>query len=1130
MATSEQTAVFISYAHRDASELALRLQKDLNASGCETWLDVQRIGGGASWTADIEHAIDAASVVVALLTAGSYVSDICRAEQLRSLRKGKRVIPVLAQPGADVPLHLETKNYRQLSLPNGYDTQFALLLADIRGDGGVIAPQAKFRSTYVTAPPLPRNYVERRGALAALRDAVLVDDPGPSVPITALRGMGGVGKTILAQALCCDEAVQQAFPDGIVWTTVGKEPAYPLVTRMQELRRALGDEPAANESELQCIDRYRTILKDKAVLVIVDDVWRSEDVEPFIADAMRSRLLFTTRDSSIAAATGAKEHEARLLTVDESRALLARWAGATVETLPPAASDVIAECEHLPLALSMVGAMLRGKPPAYWGQVLKRLQHADLEKIQAQFPGYSHANLLHVIGVSVDALDDVTRERYFALAVLLEDMTIVPVVQRTLWNADEGDSLETAERLVGLSLASRDGDSQGIRLHDLQLDYVRAKYSDRDALTLIRSAVRMSWHAFALDPLQFASQVVGRLLVHRDRPAIGAFVDHVARAAVCPWLRPLVPALRPAGMPLVQTLEGHVRAVTGVALTADGLRIVSASWDKTVKVWDVNTGRLLRTIQGEDEFAAVAVTPDGQLIVSASWDGTVKVSGLATGELLRTLKGHEDIVADVTVTPDGQRVVSASNDRTLKVWQLDSGRLLRTLKGHADKVTGVAVTTDGAWIVSTSRDNTVKVWDVDTGALIRTIEGHASKVNGIATAPDQRALTASRDKTVKVWDLKTSALVRTLEGHTNSVYAVAVSGDGRRALSAGQDGEVKVWDLAKGEVIGTFQTPNAGRDVAISTDGRRAVSASGSNLNVWDLETGQAPADSETPIGWGLSDIVVTPDRHHAVCAADYALKIVDIESAQPLRTLQTTQLSITCAAVSTDGRWVASGSWENSVKLWDLESGELVHELKGHTGWVTDVAFTPDCLRIVSADRDGTVRVWTVEHGEAAHVLESRHNSIESIAIAHDGKTVVAGSHRGVIVWDLESGKQLHSRTDYFDTVAAVAIAPDGLTLVAASGQTLKAWEFETGKLLRTFQKSGATCSGLAFSPDGTRLASVFDDKTMRLWDARSGQIEATFTCDFDAKCCAFVDDRRILLGDHPGHLHVLSLANLHL
>src|SRR5205823_12646216 len=180
-----------------------------------------------------------------------------------------------------------------------------------------------------------------------------------SIALTALRGMGGIGKTILAQAISHDEVVQQAFPDGVIWTTIGKESAHDLITRMQEVRRGLGDEPGEKESDLQCINRYRTVMRDKAALVIVDDVWRSEDIEPCLAESLRSRLLFTTRDGSIAAAVGAEEHTAELLTLEQSRALLARWAGRRLDHLPAEAGDLIRECGRLPLALSMIGAMLR---------------------------------------------------------------------------------------------------------------------------------------------------------------------------------------------------------------------------------------------------------------------------------------------------------------------------------------------------------------------------------------------------------------------------------------------------------------------------------------------------------------------------------------------------------------------------------------------------------------------------------------------------------------------------------------------------------------------------------------------------------------------------------------------------
>jgi hypothetical protein len=577
--------------------------------------------GGASWTEEIERGIDESQVVLALLTRGSYVSDICRAEQLRSLRKGKKVIPLLARPDADRPLHLETKNYRDFTRREDYGARFHELLQDMQTGKDTVVLKEHYRQTrYDTVPPLPRNYVERPEALVNLRNALITEDAGPSIALTALLGMGGIGKTILAQALSRDEVVQQAFPDGIVWTTVGKEAAHDLVSRMQEVRRALGDEPGVNEGELHCINRYRNLLREKAALVIVDDVWQTKDVEPFLAESPRSRLLFTTRDASIATAVGAEEHEANLLTEPQSRALLARWSGYQVDHLPAEALDLIQECGRLPLALSMTGAMLRGKPMAYWGQVLRLLRTADLARIKAQFPNYPHTDLLRAIQVSVDALDAQTRLRYLKLAVLLEDMAARPAVQQGLWGVNEGEALATAEQLIGLSLAQRDGN--GIRLHDLQLDYVRAQWQDREALELIHDAIRLSSHVLEKDSGQFVPQMVGRLLPHSDRAAIREFTDSLEAGVPGPWLRPLRPALHPPGTALLRTLEGHTDGVNGVAVTADGRRAVSTSGDQTLKVWDLETDMLIATFTCDGAVNCCAFASN-QTIVAGDAGGRV---------------------------------------------------------------------------------------------------------------------------------------------------------------------------------------------------------------------------------------------------------------------------------------------------------------------------------------------------------------------------------------------------------------------------------------------------------------------------------------------------------------------------
>lgn len=475
MPPSEQPRVFISYARKDGTPLAQRLRKDLKDRGFDAWLDIQGIKGGATWTGDIEHALDEAEFVLALMTSGSYASEICRAEQLRALRKHKCVIPLMAQSGTDVPLHLEAKNYRDFTADSRYPQAFAELLSDLHGRNG-IALKPEFRQTsYVTVPPLPVNFVERPEALAALRDALITDDGGRHMAVTAFQGMGGIGKTVLAQALCHDEVVQQAFPDGIVWITIGRESAFDAITRMREIGKALGDDLSRYENELAAKNQYRSTIRNKAALIVVDDVWRSSDLEPLRAgDSPRSRLLFTMRDASIAAAMGAREYVADLLTEKHSRDVLARWSHTESTSLPPIAAQIIHECGRLPLALSMVGAMLRGRPATYWNVVLEHLRNAALDKIRAQFPAYPYTDVLRAIQVSLDSLDATSRARYLALAALLEEMVAAPPVQQCLWGVHENQAAETAEQFVSLSLAWRDQPEGSIRLHDLQLDYVRA--------------------------------------------------------------------------------------------------------------------------------------------------------------------------------------------------------------------------------------------------------------------------------------------------------------------------------------------------------------------------------------------------------------------------------------------------------------------------------------------------------------------------------------------------------------------------------------------------------------------------------------------------------------------------------
>jgi WD40 repeat protein len=176
-------------------------------------------------------------------------------------------------------------------------------------------------------------------------------------------------------------------------------------------------------------------------------------------------------------------------------------------------------------------------------------------------------------------------------------------------------------------------------------------------------------------------------------------------------------------------LEGHDSVVTSVNFSPDGKTLVSGSGDKTIKLWNVETGQEIRTLKGHDSVvSSVNFSPDGKTLVSGSWDNTIKLWNVETGKEIRTFKGHDELVTSVNFSPDGKTLVSGSWDKTIKLWNVETGQEIRTLKGHDNSVISVNFSPDGKTLVSGSDDNTIKLWNVETGQEIRTLKGHDSDV------------------------------------------------------------------------------------------------------------------------------------------------------------------------------------------------------------------------------------------------------------------------------------------------------------------------------------------------------------------------------------------------------------------
>ena len=516
---------------------------------------------------------------------------------------------------------------------------------------------------------------------------------------------------------------------------------------------------------------------------------------------------------------------------------------------------------------------------------------------------------------------------------------------------------------------------------------------------------------------------------------------------------------------------------------------------------------------------SVAVSADGRYALSGDAGKTIKLWEVSTGKEIRTFKGHADIVSALTFSPDGAYALSGSADKTVKLWEVATGRQIMSFEGHTGEVTSVAFSRDGLFAVSGSRDKTVRVWEVKSGRAMRVLAGHASIVNAVGISADGKyLLSGSRNGSAQLWDMATGKEIRSFRSESLSISAVFFSPD-QKSLATSSGDVLNVWDIASGRRLRSINIPGL---TVLSPDWKQAVSV---------IDAVRAKSESKVIDSVLQFDIVCSYEKP--------ALVLWDVATGKVVKHFEGHQGNVSAITFSPDGSFVLSGSYDRSVKLWNVSGDTRARTLGGNSSPVNFVLFNQKDNYPISGNAGRKFTLWRgVADGRTETLSEKDNlcsavvidampaNSLFSGRMSTDGRHLQTTSY-GIVLryWDIgpAGGETTIKSPKPADIPGFLLPAPGRTEAVAAppnrrdpvrelmllngaiSGLSPDGRYFfvkdehKGNQLILSSTESGqekgrVEGSFLDFSPDCRHILTAYGDKTIRLWEIEGGRQVGTF------------------------------------
>lgn len=585
-----------------------------------------------------------------------------------------------------------------------------------------------------------------------------------------------------------------------------------------------------------------------------------------------------------------------------------------------------------------------------------------------------------------------------------------------------------------------------------------------------------------------------------------------------------------------QTLEtiiqkGHELAVVAVAISADSNYIATGSKDKSAKLWEMSTGREVRSFLGhEATVTSIEFTPDGKYLISGSNDKTIRVWEVYSGKEVYSII-TPDIVTDVAIDPKMKFFVVSGYGDSATVYDFKSKKVITKIPASPDKGLGsgvdVAISPNGNWIGFGEDNRIVNLYQTSDWKKVKTFEFEEGYCGGCGTrivfSPDNKSLyLVSNHGPLRKYDLASFKLVKTFEEKTEDLTGLAISSNGKK-IARSTEKEVTIWEESSGDSLFTIKADEKGgfHEIAFTLDNKKLIITSDNNtamfrniassknegsLTGFLNQRDRGGLDYDPNFYWQsaiakyvrFKNILLISNDGKTLIKGKFGTKVKrwDIATGKSVMEYVGHKKAVLCYDLSGDGKRLLTGGGDGKIILWNLETGDSLKVIKSYREPIFDIHFSSDETKVASSSWDGTLKIHELETGKLLTYLEFENGSAYSI-IFHptDLYFFSARLDNSLQLWEIDTRKEVRNFIGHTDIISSIRLSTDQKTLLSSCWDgSVRLWDVGTGLMTKKFKGHHGAVHIAIFSPDGKFVFSAGADRTIRAWDINTSVTVKTF------------------------------------